>query len=272
MKGLSATVRALRVRAGHPSARAFHSAWRRQDSGACSYQAYCDIEAGRLVPSPPLAARLSSALSVRPGTRQAEAFRGAYLFSSTHSRSLARTLLQSLRPETGSANIAERAVNVGMAYKRHVLTAEQRRLVLECPAARLSFIALHTIPRAWTPADISSALGLSASEVRAALRRLTEAGLARRRHGAYTCPQGERTIVFPRPTQAEFEGFGRSFFSGFPSGPWGRQHVVLFRASHDGARRLARQAERMAVSVRALHRRSGAGGMFSVGAFVWRIS
>ncbi|MDE2141435.1 MAG: hypothetical protein KGJ84_03345 [Elusimicrobia bacterium] len=272
MKGLWTTVRALRVRAGYSSARAFHGAWRRQGAGVCSYQAYCDIEAGRLIPSPPLAVRLASALSVRPGTRQAEEFRGAYLFSSTRSRSLSRVLLQSLRPDIVRANIAERMMNVGMACERHVLTAEQRRLLLERPEAVLSFIVLHTIPRAWTTDGISSALGLSAADVRAALRRLAATGLARRWRGAYTCPQAERTLVFPRPTQAERESFGRSFFSGLPSGPWGRQHVVLFRASHDGARRIARQAESMAAAVRALHRRSGAGGMFSVGSFVWRIS
>jgi DNA-binding MarR family transcriptional regulator len=262
----------MRLRSGYSSARAFHRAWRGRGVGACSYKAYCEIEAGRLVPAPALAARLASALSVRPGTRQADAYRNAYLFSATRSRSLARTLAQSLRPESGSPGLAERALSIGRARRRHVLTRAQKRLVVERPAARLSLIALHARYGPWTPASLASVLGLSSSAARAALRRLAAAGLVKGRRGAYTCPLADRDIVFPRPTQSELEKMGRSFFSGFPSGAWSRQQVVLFRATGDGARRLARQAGRMATDAHALHRRSGEGGIFSVGAFVWRVS
>lgn len=277
MKGLGETVRALRVRAGCSSARAFHRAWHRR-GGACSYKAYCEIETGRLVPSPPLAARLASALSVRPGARQAEAFRSAYLFSATRNRSLARTLLQSLRPEQGSASIAERVLSIGMTRKRHVLTAQQTSLLVKHPETRLSLIALHTSSRPWTPSALASALGMSASDSHAALRRLAAAGLARERRGVYVCPQGNSTLVFPRPTRGELDKMGRSFFrgfpslKGFPSGSWSRQYVVLFRARYDRAGRLARRAESLVSSVNALHQRSGEGSIFSIGAFVWKVS
>lgn len=278
MKGFWETVRALRVRAGCNSARAFHRAWQRRGAGACSYKAYCEIEAGRLIPSPALAARLAAALSVRPGTRQAEAFRGAYLFSATRSRNLARTLLQALSPENASAGIAERVLSIGMARKRHVLTAGQRRLLVEHPRTRLCLIALHASSRPWTPSALAAGLGMSAPDARAALRRLAAAGLARGRRGAYACPQGNSTLVFPRPTRADLDRMGRSFFrgfpalKGFPSGSWSRQYVVLFRARHDGAARLARRAESLVSSANALHRRSGGGSIFSVSAFVWKVS
>lgn len=270
MKGFWETVRALRARAGHSSARAFHDAWRRRGAGACGYKAYCEIEAGRLVPSPALAASLAAALGLRPGTRQAEAFRGAYLFSATRRRNLARVLLQSLCPADESPGLADRMLNTALERKRHVLTAEQRRLVMEDPAARRCCILLNSCARPWTPAAVASALGMSVRDARAALRRLAAAGLARGR-GAYASLQGN-DIAFPRPTPAELKKMGSSFFSGFPVGSWCRHYAVLFRAGHAGARRLVRRAEKMVTGVRVLHRPSGAGGVFSVGAFVWDIS
>lgn len=272
MKGFHEAIRGLRIRAGHSSARAFHGAWRRRGVGACGYKAYCEIEAGRLIPSPALAASLASALSVRPGTRQAEAFRCAYLFSATHSINLTRTLLKALHPEDDRQNLAELALRIGAARKRHVLTPEQCRLIVSQPAARLVLIALHARPQPWTSTSLASALGLSVSDVRAALRRLSQAGLARERGGAFASPQRDQDIVFPKPTQAALEKAGLSFFSGFPSGSWSHQRVVLFRARHDVAREIARQAGRMATTANALHRHSGGAGIFSIGAFVWRIS
>lgn len=272
MKGFWETVRLLRVHAGYRSARAFHRAWRLRDPGACGYKAYCEIEAGRLIPTSKLASRLATALSVHPGTIQAEAFRGAYLFSVTHSRTLAKVLLNSLRLETRSASLTERVLSAGTARRRHVMTEKQRRLVVENPEARLSLIALQARARPWTPADMARALGLNLSTASNALRRLAEVGLARGGRGAYICPQWDRNIVFPKPTQSEIMKMGSSAFGKFPIGPWSRQCVVLFRAGHDGARRFARQAARTTQTAHALQRRSGSGGIFSVGAFVWRIS
>lgn len=272
MKGFWETVRFLRVRAGYRTARAFHRAWHRRGDGACGYKAYCEIEAGRLLPTPALATRLASALFVRPGTRQAEAFRGSYLFSATHSLTLTKALLSSLRPEARNPSLAERMLSAGTARRRHVLTARQRRLVVENPEARLCLVALQARPRPWAPASMARALGLSLPAASTALSRLAAVGLARGGRSAYTCPLWDRNIVFPKPTQAETKAVGPSAFGGFPVGPWSRQCVVLFRAGHDGAHRLARQAERATATAHALQRRSGSGGIFSVGAFVWRIS
>ncbi len=271
MKGFYKTVRGLRLRAGYSSARAFHDVWRLRGAGACGYKAYCEIEAGRLIPSPALAASLASAFSVRPGTRPAEAFRRAYLFSVTHSRNLARTLLKSLHPENDRQKLADRALRIGAARKRHILTPEQCRLIVSHLAARLVLIALHARPQPWTSTDLASALNLSAADAREALKRLARVGLARGRAGANAGPPRDRDFGLPKPPQAAREEIGRSFFSGFPYASWSHQRVVLFRARHDEAREIARQAGRLATTANALHRFSGGTGIFSVGAFVWRI-
>lgn len=273
MKSFAKTVRALRVRAGHASARAFHRGW----SGfgvTCSRKAYSEIEAGRLVPSPRVAARLAAELGVRPGTAHAEEFRRAYLFACTRSAGLTRVLHESLAPEAGAdAGLAERALGVGMERRTRVLTAGQKRLLLDDAGAMRCFTVLQAVPRSWTPRELAAALGLGASKIGSTLGALAGAGLVRAKDGAWSSPYADGNAVFPRLQRHEIERLARVDTTSLPRASWRRQGVVLFRARDGGARRLARRMAMATSSSTALHRRvAGDTGLFSVRTLVWRLS
>src|SRR5581483_5707266 len=79
MQDFAMTLRGLRERAGHASARAFFLARGGTRVFGCTYKAYLNIESGRSLPQPGLALKIAAELGVDAGSPQAQTFISSYL-------------------------------------------------------------------------------------------------------------------------------------------------------------------------------------------------
>lgn len=197
----SRTLRGLRGSAGYPSAYTFHDAFRRASRGACTYKAYADIEAGRALPRPELAAAIARMLGLELKPAGAAEFFRAYLRSKVADEGLANRLLHALAaPASGKDDLFVRAAESSFNESKHFLSLAQAQALREDPAAFCCFLrmAMGRYGSPWVPAEVVRSTGLTPKAVKGAMEKLIRVGLLKRVRGRFACPIAGGTLLYPR--------------------------------------------------------------------------
>lgn len=230
MSEFAGALRALRRKAGFPSARSFFRARGGTRALGCTYKAYLDVEAGRSTPKPGLALALAAAVGAHADPRRGAAFAEGYLRARLGRGELAALTLSALaaspRPDPGA--YFERASRRSYAVRPRLPLTRAQAEALDADAALYWCFTLLLMSReALAPAALSSRLGLARPRVAAALAALEALGLAvRRRGGAYACPHVGKLVTWPR--RSFFLAGHRAALRGHWAAMAGRRGKVVF--------------------------------------------